>query len=86
MYHQKQYPIQNYLTSCVFRTQAFRNINFIVQGFSFLFKNNIKLIEMISVYFNTALDSYYQVPVFIFFFARKKIVSSEALLMHKDLT
>ena len=44
-------------------------INFIVQGFSFFFQNNIKLIEMISVYFNTILDSYYQ----------DKLVSSNCL-------
>ena len=50
---------------CV-RTQALI-LNFIVQGFSFLFKNNIKLIEMISVYFNTTLNGYYQVTVLIFF-------------------
>ena len=42
---------------------------------------------MISVYFNTTLDGYYQVTVFIFFFfAGKKIVSSEVLLMPKALT
>ena len=29
------------------------------QGFSFLFWNSIKLIEMISVYFNTTSDSFY---------------------------
>ena len=61
-------------------------LNFIVQGFSFLFKNNIKLVEMISVYFNTTLDGYYQVTVSIFFFAGKKIVSSEVLLTHRALT
>ena len=48
---------------CV-RTQVFNGrtaiLNFIVQGFSLLFQNNIKLIEMISVYFNTTLDGYYQ--------------------------
>ena len=48
---------------CV-RMQAFNGrtgtLNFIVQGFSFFFKNSIKLIEMISVYFNTILDGYYQ--------------------------
>ena len=49
-------------------------------------KNNIKIIEMISVYFNTTLDGYYQVTVFIFFFAGKNIVSSEVLLRHKSLT
>ena len=46
------------------RTQAFngrtRILNFTVQGFSLLFKNNIKLLEMIPVYFNTTLDGYYQ--------------------------
>ena len=46
------------------RTQAFsgrtRISNFIVQGFSFFFQNNIKLMELISVYFNTTLDGYYQ--------------------------
>ena len=31
-----------------------------------------KLIEMISVYFNTTLDSYYQVTVLIFFFYREE--------------
>ena len=42
---------------------------------------------MISVYFNTlTLDSNYQVTVFIFFFAGKKMVSSEVPLMHKALT
>ena len=70
---------------CV-RTQAFRNINIVVQGFSFLFWNNIKLIEMISVYFNTTLDGYYQVTVFIFFFSGKKIISSEVLLTRKAFT
>ena len=50
---------------CV-RTEAFIGrteiLNFIVhvQGFSFFFQNNIKLIEMISVYFNRTLDGYYQ--------------------------
>ena len=46
------------------RTQVFNGrrgiLNFIVQGFLFFFQNNIKLIEMISVYFNTTLDDYYQ--------------------------
>ena len=70
---------------CV-RTQAFGNINFIVQGFSFFLQNNITLMEMISVYFNTTLDDYYQATVFILFLAGKKIVSSELLLMHTALT
>ena len=39
---------------------------------------------MISVYFNTTLDGYYQVTVSIFFFfAGKKIVSSDVFLTHK---
>ena len=46
------------------RAQAFNGrtgiLNLIVQGFSFFFQNNIKLIEMISVYFNITLDDYYQ--------------------------
>ena len=46
------------------RTQAFNGrtgiLNFIVQGFSLLFKNNIKLLEMIPVNFNTTLYGYYQ--------------------------
>ena len=48
---------------CV-RTQAFNGrtgiLNFVVQGFSFFFQDNIKLIEMISVYVNTTSDGYYQ--------------------------
>ena len=78
---------------CV-RTQAFNGrtgiLNFIVQGFLFLFKNNIKLIEMISVYFNTTLDGYYQDEVgfnFLLLQGRRSIVSSEGLLiMLKALT
>ena len=35
-------------------------------------KNNIKLIEMNSVYFNTTLDGYYQVTVFIFLICREE--------------
>ena len=51
------------------------------------FWNNIKLIEIISVYLNTlTLDGYCQATVYIFFFAGKKTVSSEVLLMHKVLT
>ena len=38
---------------------------------------------MIPVYFNTTLGGYYHVTVSIFFFAGKKIVSSEVLLTHK---
>ena len=45
---------------------------------------------MISVYFNTTLDGYYQDELgssnfFVFFFYMKKIVSSEVLLMLKFL-
>ena len=40
---------------------------------------------MISVYFNTTLDGYYQVTVIIFFFAGKRIVSSDILLTPKAL-
>ena len=35
-------------------------LTFTVQGFSLLFKNNIKLLEMITVYLNRTLDGYYQ--------------------------
>ena len=56
---------------CV-RTQAFRNIKLYCPRLSFLFKNDIKLIGMISVYFNKTLDGYYQVTVLIFFFCREE--------------
>ena len=44
------------------------------------FQNNIKLTEMVSVYFNTTLDGYYQATVFIFFFLQgRRLVLSEVL-------
>ena len=78
------------------RTQAFNGrtgiLNFIVQGFSLLFKNNIKSLEMIPVNFNTTLDGYYQNELGssnclrFSSFTGKKIVLSEVLLTHKALT
>ena len=38
---------------------------------------------MISVYFNTTLDAYYQAPVSVSSFSGKKIFSSEVLLTPK---
>ena len=70
---------------CV-RTQAFRYINLIDQGFSFLFRIP-KLIEIISVYFNTLTsDSYYQATLFIFFFCREEEFQVKVLSTHKALT
>ena len=56
---------------------AIRAESSIVQGFSIFFQNNTKLIEMISVCFNTTLDGYYQDELgssncFNFFFYRKE--------------
>ena len=72
------------------RARSCKQSNLLSKAFHSFFRITSNLIEMISVYFNTSLDGYYQDELgssncFDFFFYRK-VASGEVPLTHKAFT